>query len=163
MRTTLDRIRHTVGFEVIGLVAFAPLASLVFGYPVHQMGLVGAVASLIAACWNYVYNVMFDKAMLRFTGQLAKSTPVRVLHAVLFEGGLLVMFLPMVAWYLDISLLDALLMDLSVAAFYMAYAFVYNWVYDIVFPIPGLKDVKDVKGGKAITPAARPVDPLQQP
>jgi len=141
MRTPLDRIRHTVGFEVIGLLLFAPLASLVFGYPVHQMGLVGAVASLIAAAWNYLYNVLFDRAMLRITGQLAKTPPVRVLHAVLFEGGLLVVFLPMVAWYLGISLLDALVMDLSVAAFHMAYAFVYNWVYDIVFPIPGLKAV----------------------
>jgi uncharacterized membrane protein len=27
MRTTADRIRHTVGFELIGLLIFAPLAS----------------------------------------------------------------------------------------------------------------------------------------
>ncbi|MBY4895467.1 PACE efflux transporter [Cupriavidus sp. AU9028] len=136
MRGTLDRIRHTVGFEVFGLAIFAPLGSWVFGYELHQMGIIGAVASLIAAIWNYIYNLMFDRAMVRFTGQVRKSPRIRVLHALLFELGLLIVFLPSVAWYLKISLLDALIMDLAVAAFYVVYAFVYNWLYDIVFPIP---------------------------
>ena len=146
MRNTRDRIRHAVGFEVIGLLAFAPLASVVFGYELHQMGLIGAVASLIAAGWNYLYNLMFDKAMLRFTGQLRKSVFVRVLHAVLFELGLLVVFLPSVAWYLDISLVDALIMDIAVAGFYMVYALIYNWLYDIVFPVPSLTADKRESG-----------------
>ncbi|GJG93853.1 PACE efflux transporter [Cupriavidus pauculus] len=136
MRTTADRIRHTIGFEVIGLIAFAPLASWVFGYDLHQMGIVGAVAALIAATWNYIYNILFDRAMLRFTGQLKKSTPIRVLHAILFEGGLLIVFLPSVAWYLGIGLVDAFIMDIAVAGYYMVYAFFYNWAYDVVFPIP---------------------------
>ena len=152
MRKTWDRVRHTVGFEVLGLLAFAPLASLVFGYPVHQMGLVGAVASLIAACWNYVYNILFDKGMLRLTGQVRKSPAVRVLHTLLFEGGLLVVFLPLVSWYLNISLLDALLMDLSVAGFYMVYAFFYNWAYDLVFPIPGADGKRDAPASPASAP-----------
>jgi len=143
MRTTADRIRHTVGFELIGLLIFAPLASLVFGFALHQMGLVGAVASLIAAVWNYVYNIMFDRGMLRFTGQLKKSLPIRVLHAILFEGGLLIVFLPSVAWYLNISLIDAFIMDIAVAGFYMVYALIYNWVYDAVFPIPGTTPKRD--------------------
>ncbi|WP_186425983.1 PACE efflux transporter [Cupriavidus metallidurans] len=143
MRTTADRIRHTVGFELIGLLIFAPLASLVFGYALHQMGLVGAVASLIAAVWNYVYNILFDRGMLRFTGQLRKTPAIRVLHAILFEGGLLLVFLPSVAWYLDMTLLDAFIMDIAVAGFYMVYALVYNWVYDAVFPTPGLKAKED--------------------
>lgn len=139
MRTTRDRIRHAIGFELIGLLAFAPLASWMFGFALHQMGLIGAVASLVAAVWNYVYNLMFDKAMLRWTGQLRKSLPVRVLHAILFELGLLVVFLPSVAWYLGIGLIDALLMDIAIAAFYMVYALIYNWAYDLVFPIPELR------------------------
>ncbi|MCA3186197.1 MULTISPECIES: PACE efflux transporter [unclassified Cupriavidus] len=136
MRTTADRIRHTIGFEVIGLIAFAPLASWVFGYELHQMGIVGAVAALIAATWNYIYNILFDHAMLRFTGQLKKSTAIRVLHAILFEGGLLIVFLPSVAWYLKIGLVEAFIMDIAVAGYYMVYAFFYNWAYDVIFPIP---------------------------
>ncbi|MGO4331970.1 PACE efflux transporter [Cupriavidus sp. 2TAF22] len=135
MRTTKDRIRHTIGFEVIGLFIFAPLASLVFGFALHQMGVIAVVASVIAAGWNYLYNLLFDKAMLRFTGQLRKPVAVRVLHAILFEAGLLVVFLPLVSWYLDMSLFDAFVMDIAVAAFYVVYAFIYNWAYDTVFPV----------------------------
>ena len=148
MRGTLDRIRHTVGFELIGLLIFAPLGSLVFGYALHQMGVIAAVASLIAAIWNYVYNLMFDKAMVRLTGSVRKSPAVRVCHALLFELGLLTVFLPGVAWYLKISLLDALLMDLAVAGFYVVYAFVYNWAYDIVFPVPGRTVANEASGSE---------------
>lgn len=135
MRTAKDRIRHTIGFELIGLLIFAPVGSWLFGFALHQMGIIAVVASLIAAGWNYLYNLLFDKAMLRFTGQLRKPVAVRMLHAILFELGLLVVFLPMVAWYLDMSLLDAFIMDIAVAAFYVVYAFIYNWVYDALFPV----------------------------
>ncbi len=148
MRGTLDRIRHTVGFELIGLLIFAPLGSWVFGYALHQMGVIAAVASLIAAIWNYVYNLMFDKAMVRLTGSVRKSPAVRVCHALLFELGLLTVFLPGVAWYLKISLLDALLMDLAVAGFYVVYAFVYNWAYDIVFPVPSRTVANEASGSE---------------
>jgi uncharacterized membrane protein len=136
VRTTWDRIRHTTCFEILGLLIFAPVATWAFGYEIHQMGVIGVVASVIAACWNYVYNIGFDRTMIKITGRVQKSPVVRVLHAFVFECGLLIVFLPMVAWYLDISLLEALWMDIAVAAFYMGYAFVYNWAYDTIFPIP---------------------------
>lgn len=148
MRGTWDRIRHTVGFELIGLLIFAPLGSWVFGYELHQMGVIAAVASLIAAIWNYLYNLMFDKAMVRLRGSVRKTTPIRVLHAILFEFGLLLVFLPSVAWYLQISLWDALIMDIAVAAFYIVYAFIYNWIYDTVFPIPEARRQATAGGGE---------------
>ena len=136
MRTTKDRLRHAISFEVIGLLIFAPLASLVFGYELHTMGVIAVAASITATLWNYFYNILFDKAMLKLRGSVHKTVPIRVLHAVLFEGGLLVLFMPMIAWYLGISLWDAFVMDIAMAGFYLVYAFVYNWAYDKVFPIP---------------------------
>ena len=38
MRTRKDRVRHALGFEIIGLLIFAPLASLVFGFELQLMG-----------------------------------------------------------------------------------------------------------------------------
>ena len=38
MRTVKDRIRHTLAFQIIGLIVFTPLASLVFGFEMHLMG-----------------------------------------------------------------------------------------------------------------------------
>ena len=52
------------------------------------------------------------------------------------EIGLLFVLLPFIAWYLGISLTEAFLIDVSLAVFYLVYAFVFNWVYDVVFPVP---------------------------
>jgi uncharacterized membrane protein len=61
---------------------------------------------------------------------------MRIAHAVLFEVGLLIVLMPFIAWYLGISLLHALVMDISFALFYMGYAFVFNFAYDKAFPLP---------------------------
>jgi len=135
MRTTKDRICHALGFEIIGLLIFAPLASLVFGFELHLMGVVALAGSIVATVWNYFYNILFDNAMLKMRGEVKKTIPIRVLHAVLFEGGLLVLFLPAIAWYLDVTLWEAFKMDIAMATFYLVYAFVFNWVYDRVFPM----------------------------
>ena len=137
MRTTRDRIRHALSFEIIGLMLAIPLGTLVFHHPMEQIGVVTVVASILATGWNYIYNLGFDHAMQRLTGSVQKSVAVRVAHAVLFELGLLALMLPFVALYMGISLIDALLLDVALAVFYMLYAFVFNWGYDRVFPIPG--------------------------
>ena len=135
MRSTKDRIRHAVGFEIIGLLIFAPLASWVFGFELHSMGVVALTGSIVATVWNYFYNILFDNALLKLRGEVKKTVAIRVLHAALFEGGLLVLFLPAIAWYLDINLWAAFKMDIAMATFYLVYAFVFNWVYDKAFPV----------------------------
>lgn len=136
MRTTADRIRHAVSFEVIGIALATPLAALAFHLPGGDSAVVVVFGATIAMLWNYVFNLGFDHLMVRWRGNTAKTVPIRVGHAMLFELGLLIFMLPAIAWYLQISLWDALLMDIALAAFYMAYAFVFNWAYDRVFPLP---------------------------
>lgn len=136
MRTTRDRIRHAISFEIIGLLLVIPLGALGFGMHAADIGVVAVIASTLATLWNYVYNLMFDKALIRWRGQVSKTVPLRVLHAVLFETGLLFATLPLLAFYLNISFAQAFIMDVAFVVFYLVYAFVFNWVYDVVFPIP---------------------------
>ena len=136
MRTTKDRIRHTLGFEIVGLIIFIPLASWLFGFDIHAIGLIAVAGSIIATGWNYFYNLLFDHSMVKLRGNVHKTVPIRLLHAFLFEGGLLLLFLPMIAWYLGISLWQAFMMDITMATFYVVYAFFYNLSYDKAFPIP---------------------------
>ena len=140
MRTTADRIRHAVSFEVIGIIIATPLAAFAFHLEGGDSAVIIAASATIAMAWNYIFNLGFDHAMQARFGNTAKSTPIRVLHAVLFELGLLAFMLPLVAWYLQISLWQALLMDIAIALFYMVYAFVFNWAYDRVFPLPEWKN-----------------------
>lgn len=39
MRTIKDRIYHALGFEVIGLIIFIPIAMWLFDLELHQSGL----------------------------------------------------------------------------------------------------------------------------
>ncbi|PVE24713.1 hypothetical protein DC522_08795 [Microvirga sp. KLBC 81] len=135
MRTTQDRIRHAISFEIIGLALVTPLGAWAFGMPMHDIGLLGFAGAAIATLWNYIYNLGFDRLMQRVRGSSRKTGPIRVLHAILFEVGLLVVLLPLFAWYLGISLWQAFLMDVSFALFYMGYALVFNWAYDRLFPL----------------------------
>lgn len=136
MRNTCDRIRHAISFEIIGLLLVTPLGAMGFGIPAEDIGVVAVVSATIATLWNYVYNIIFDRAMARWRGTVRKTAPLRVLHALLFEGGLLIATLPFIALYLGIGLWPAFLMDLAFVLFYLIYTFVFNWAYDQVFPLP---------------------------
>ncbi|GJE70176.1 PACE efflux transporter [Methylorubrum podarium] len=137
MRTTRDRIRHAILFELISLALVVPFGTVLFGLHASDMGVIGVGSALAATAWNYVYNLGFDRTMQRLAGHTRKSLGLRVGHAVLFEAGLLVILLPPIAWYLGIGLAQALVMDLAIAAFYVAYAFVFNLAYDRAFPLQG--------------------------
>ncbi|SEH78911.1 Uncharacterized membrane protein [Rhizobium tibeticum] len=136
MRKAADRIRHAISFELIGLALVTPLGALAFGMPIADIGVVAIAGATLATMWNYIYNFGFDHLMQRLTGSTRKSVGIRVAHAVMFEVGLLLALLPMIAWYLGVNIIHALMMDVSFALFYMVYAFVFNWAYDRVFPLP---------------------------
>ncbi|OOF10671.1 MULTISPECIES: PACE efflux transporter [Salinivibrio] len=136
MRTKADRWRHAIGFELIGLILVVFGLNLILGADIGHLGVMGVLFSVIATGWNYVYNILFDRAMLAMRGSVLKTLPIRILHAVLFEAGLLVVTIPFIMWWLSMTLWQAVVMDLGMVVFYLFYAFVYNWVYDQIFPIP---------------------------
>ncbi|RLQ89334.1 PACE efflux transporter [Notoacmeibacter ruber] len=131
-RSARARIMHAVLFELIGLAMVVPLSAFGFGIEAGDTAVVVISLSLVATGWNYLYNLLFDQLMARWYGSIRKSVWQRVLHAILFELGLLLVTLPFVAWYLDIGIMEALIIDVAMALFYLAYAFVFNWAWDMV-------------------------------
>ncbi|WP_417257831.1 PACE efflux transporter [Celeribacter sp.] len=136
MRSPLDRLRHAIFFEILALVLVVPIGAVVFGLPIHDFGVVGVVSATLAMLWNGIYNYVFDLVLRHLTGTTLKAGRARILHAVLFELGLLIVLIPFIAWYLAIPLWQAFLMDVSLAGFYIVYALGYNWAYDKIFPLP---------------------------
>ncbi|HBU54371.1 PACE efflux transporter [Sulfitobacter pontiacus] len=136
MRSAFDRLRHAISFEIIALILVIPAGAILFNVPLHDFGVVGIVSATLATLWNLGYNVLFDLALQRLTGTTLKSRIVRVLHALVFEAGLLMVLLPFIAWYLGISLWDAFVLDIALAAFYLVYSYVFNLIYDTLFPLP---------------------------
>lgn len=134
MRTVADRMRHAIAFEIIGLI----LVIIIFaqlGFDAAHTGVMGLAFSVIATGWNYIYNVWFDKALLKYTNSTTKKQKHRVLHAILFELGLLWITLPAMAWWLNITFKEAFVMDIGLVVFYLFYAYVFNLAYDKLFPV----------------------------
>ncbi|MBI1492826.1 PACE efflux transporter [Halocynthiibacter styelae] len=136
MRTFKDRLRHTLLFELIALTLVAIFGAWITGHSPAEMGTLGLMMSLLAMAWNLVYNWMFDQWDMKYRNMAPRGVKIRIIHALLFEGGLLIAGIFVVAWWLSITLLQALLLDLGFAAFFLVYAYVFNLAYDKIFPVP---------------------------
>src|SRR5688572_30775820 len=96
---------------------------------------IAIAASAIAIVWNLVFNYGFERWEAKRQLQ-TRDLLNRSLHALGFEGGLLVLSVPLLMWWLDISLLQAVVMDFGLLVFFLFYTFIFNWVFDAVFGLP---------------------------
>lgn len=136
VRTGRDRLRYTVVFELLLVAILAPTGALVLERQVLDVGLLAVVLSLKAMLFNLIYNWLFDKFDVR-AGRVPtkRSFMGRLLHAVGFECGLVVTSLPIVMWWLGLTLLQALMMDLAVTSLVVVYTIAFGWSYDRLFPV----------------------------
>jgi len=124
-------------FELIGLITVTPLASWILDRDLVTIGSMSIFISFTAMCCNYLYNLAFDHVLKKLGRPLNHRPPkLRVLHAVLFEASLILITVPVVSWWLHMSLWQAFIADIGFALFFLFYAYVFNWAYDAVFPMP---------------------------
>jgi len=137
LRSFRDRLRQIALFEAGGLLMITPPYVWLTGQPGGESVVLMAALALLAATWNGIYNTAFDWIEGRLTGRSADLRPwsVRAFHAAGFELGILLMSLPLIVFWTDMSWTAALLADLGLAVAYVAYAFVFNLAYDKAFPI----------------------------
>lgn len=136
MRTTKDRIRHTILFETGLILIFIPIIMIVLKKDILQVGSLTICLSIIAMVVNYFYNLLFDCILVKLKMSLTKrSVKLRILHSILFEASLLTVALPVIASILDIPIWQAFLTDIGFSIFTVVYAFVFNWTYDCFLPI----------------------------
>lgn len=82
-----------------------------------------------------VFNTLFERWERR-QRQHERTLARRVAHAIGFEGGLVLMTVPMIAWWLEMSWWQALVTDLGLVVFFLFYTFAFNWLFDHVFGLP---------------------------
>ena len=137
MRTRSDRIRHAILYEIILLAMLIPLSSLALHQTTSKIGLMAITISLFAMVWNYIFNLGFDKTLNFMDYPLyPRGFRIRTLHAFLFECGLVLVTVPAMMWWLQLSLWQAVVMDLAFLLLVPIYTLAYNWLYDQLFPIP---------------------------
>lgn len=128
-RPTLSaRVLHAVLYEVCAMALLVPLGSMLLGHNLGHLGLLALLLSALAMLWNMLFNALFER--LEHRRQWQRTWRVRSLHALGFEGGLVVLSVPLVAGWLEIGYWAALLVDIGVMGFFLPYTYVFNWGYD---------------------------------
>jgi uncharacterized membrane protein len=136
MRKNSDRIRHSIFYEMVLLVLLIPLGAIFLEQSPSKIGVLGISLSLMAMVWNYLYNIGFDKILISLRRPLyPRGFGLRVTHALLFEGGLVFVTVPIMMWGLGVGLWQALAIDLGFLIFVPIYTLIYNWCYDLIFPL----------------------------
>jgi len=136
MRTHKDRLRHTILFECLLLAICIPFLSWALHQPAGHIGTLSVMLSLAAMGWNYAYNLLFDHGLKRLGRPLyPRSLRLRIVHACLFELGLLFVTIPGVMYWMNYSLLHALALDLSFLLMVPVYTVFFNGCYDKFFPV----------------------------
>ncbi|MGE4421434.1 MAG: PACE efflux transporter [Pseudodesulfovibrio sp.] len=137
MRTHADRLRHSLLYELFGLLLCTPLASWALGRDLLRVGMLSVSISGVALGCNYLFNLVFDHILKRLGRPVHIRPPwLRALHAVSFELYLTVLTVPLIMWWLGLSFWAALLTDFGYTVFFLAYTYLYNWAYDTIFPMP---------------------------
>ena len=129
-RSLGERIGHALAFELIALLICAPALAWLLGKPLLQLGLLTLMFSFVAMLWNMLFNWLFDRAQQRLG--FRRDLRVRLCHALLFETGLIVVLVPLAAWWLSIGLLEALLLDIGLILFFLPYTVAFNWGWDVL-------------------------------
>ncbi|OYU26742.1 MAG: hypothetical protein CFE41_14800 [Burkholderiales bacterium PBB2] len=129
------RVLQAVLYEAIAVAMVGPAVAWMFATSLQSSALLALAMSSIALAWNYVFNALFERWEAR---QVVKGRSLgrRLLHGIGFEGGLVLFLVPLMAWWLNISLLEALIADLAILAFFFVYAIVFTWAFDRVFGLP---------------------------
>ena len=124
------RIVHALSYEIILLVIIALALSFIFEMPLEVTGVLGIFMPVTSVIWNMVFNHYFEKFEAKH--QLKRTVRVRILHAIGFEGGLMLATIPMVAYAMNMSLWQAIVLDFSLTLCILVYTFIFQWCYDLI-------------------------------
>lgn len=129
------RVVYVSIYELIAIVVATLGLAQFSNHGTAHAGVMAVASSAIAVVWNIVFNTLFERWEARQTVR-GRSLRRRIAHAVGFEGGLVFTLVPLFAWWFDVSLWQALVMDLGLVVFFLCYTFVFNWGFDRVFGLP---------------------------
>jgi uncharacterized membrane protein len=135
MQGVLRKVVYVGLYEAIAIVLASLGFMLLANAPALDAGGLSVVSSVVAVVWNLAFNHAFERWESRQPVR-GRGLRRRIAHAVGFEGGLAALLVPVMAWWLKVGLWQALVMDLGLLLFFLAYTFVFNWVFDRVFGLP---------------------------
>lgn len=135
MQGVKRKLVYVTAYEVIGMAISALGLALLSGTTPASTGPLAVIITTIAVSWNLIYNYLYEFWESRQASR-TRTLKRRILHAVGFQLTLVVYLIPLIAWWMEISLLQALLLDMALIVIIPCYTFVFNWAFDKIFGLP---------------------------
>ncbi len=129
------RIVYVTVFEIIAIISSTYVLMMLSGSDAAESLPVAVMVSLAAVIWNFIFNTVFE-AWERRRHIACRTLWIRSAHAFGFEGGLVLICLPLyMVWY-HVGLLQAFMMEAALLVFFLIYNFVFTFIFDKIFTLP---------------------------
>ena len=135
MTPTFRKILYAVSFETLGVVvATLGLLAMSDAEPAQSL-ILSAITATIAMTWSMGFNWLFEAWEARQSVK-GRSLARRSVHALLFEGGLVILVLPLMAWWLQVDLWTALQYEAGLILLFILYTYIFTYSFDRLFGLP---------------------------
>lgn len=129
------KLVYVGGYETLGLAVGMVVMTLLTGESPATTGLLALMITGVATVWNLAFNYLFE-AWERRQRDRTRTVRRRILHALGFQLTLVCFLVPLIAWWLEITLMQALVLDLVFIVYIPFFTFAYNWAFDRIFGLP---------------------------
>jgi uncharacterized membrane protein len=128
------RLIYIFVFEITAILLSTMVLMLLSDRNVQASLPVAIIISTAAVIWNYLFNTAFEYWEVR--KQIKNRTlAVRSLHAIGFEGGLVLICLPLYMIWYQVGPWTAFKMEAVLLLFFLVYTFVFTLLFDQVFTL----------------------------
>ncbi|MDN3453719.1 MULTISPECIES: PACE efflux transporter [unclassified Psychrobacter] len=129
------RLLYVTVFEIIAIISSTYVLMWLSNSDASESLPVAVMVSLAAVIWNFIYNTAFE-AWERRKRVVRRTLWIRSAHAFGFEGGLVLICLPLyMVWY-DVGLIQAFKMEVALLLFFLVYTFLFTMAFDKIFALP---------------------------
>ncbi len=137
LRSLRERMMQAIIFEAIGLVLVTPLYVAIAGEGVAEGAILIATLAAAVMLWAPLHNAAFDIIDLRMTGRRASDRPARwrLVHAASHEITAIAVTLPLVMAIGGYGVVEALMVDIGLTIFYVAYTYAFHLAFDRWRPV----------------------------
>ena len=135
MTPTRRKIIYAISFETLGIAVAALGLTAMTDATAAQSLVLSTLTASIALIWSFGYNSLFEAWEARQAIK-GRSPLRRAAHALMFEMGLIVLMIPVMAWWLGVGLLQALAYEAGLIALFILYTYVFTWGFDRLFGLP---------------------------
>lgn len=128
------RLVYVTVFEITAIILSTLVLMGLSDSNIQESLPVGIMISTAAVVWNYIFNTLFESWEARNKIKV-RNFKVRSLHALGFEGGLVLVCLPLYMIWYGVGVWTAFTMEAALLLFFLIYTFLFTLLFDQIFSL----------------------------